>query len=167
MRAFAEIENWKLNFSIAVPAFAPDHEFMSEIIYPRSPREAMAGWTYLPRFVDKIRLHLAGKLHPDYQENFTKGFDGAWLKAAGVAAEQFVAVVRNSVTDGEVCDWVMKNVKKSDAEKNALRTFILNRGTEDEEIKARLKMRKEQAGLAHREEIKTFADFIDADEKRI
>jgi hypothetical protein len=61
---------------------------MAEIIYPRSPREMMSGWVYLPRFVDKIRLHLAGKLHPDYQENFTKGFDGAWLKAAGVTAEQ-------------------------------------------------------------------------------
>src|SRR4051794_11770283 len=43
---------------------------MTNVIYPRSPRELMAGWVYLPRFVDKIRLHLAGKLDPDYQENF-------------------------------------------------------------------------------------------------
>ena len=35
------------------------------------------------------------------------------------------------------------------------------------EMEARLKMRKEQAGLAHRDDIKTFVDFIDADEKRI
>ena len=139
---------------------------MSDIIYPRSPRETMEGWIYLPRFVDKIRLHLAGRLHPDYQENFTKGFDGSWLKAAGVTADQFIDVVRNSVTDGEVCDWVARNVKKGEEEKNALRAFILNRGTEDEEIKARLKMRKEQAGLAHRDDIKTFVEFIDADEKR-
>ena len=48
----------------------------------------MAGWVYLPRFVDKIRLHLAGKLPVDYQENFTKGFDGAWLKAAGLTPEE-------------------------------------------------------------------------------
>ena len=140
---------------------------MNEIIYPRSPRETMDGWVYLPRFVDKIRLHLAGKLHPDYQENFTKGFDGAWLRAAGVSAEQFIEVVRNSIADGQVCDWVHKNVKKSDAEKAAFRNHVLNRGTEDEEIKARLKMRKEQAGLAHRDDIKVFVDFIDADEKRI
>ena len=57
------------------------------IIYPRSPRETMSGWVYLPRFVDKIRLHLAGKLHPDYQPNFcTRGFDAAWLKAAGLSS---------------------------------------------------------------------------------
>ena len=60
---------------------------MSEIIFPRSPREMMDGWYHLPRFIDKIRLHLAGKLHADYQDNFTKGFDGAWLKAVGVSAE--------------------------------------------------------------------------------
>lgn len=141
---------------------------MEKIIYPRSPRETMAGWTYLPRFVDKIRLHLAGKLHADYQENFTKGFDGAWLKAAGVSAEQFMEVVKNSVTDGEVCDWVLKNVKKTGVEKAALNDFILNRGQDgDEGATARLKMRKEQAGLSHRDDVQTFVDFIDADEKRL
>jgi hypothetical protein len=127
----------------------------------------MDGWVYLPRFVDKIRLHLAGKLHPEYQENFTKGFDGAWLKASGVSADQIIEVVKNSITDGQVCDWVRKNVKKSDAEKLAFRVHIFNRGTEDDELRARLKMRKEQAGLAHRDDIKVFVDFIDADEKRL
>lgn len=141
---------------------------MSTVIYPRSPREVMAGWAYLPRFVDKVRLHLAGKLHADYQENFTKGFDGAWLKAAGLSAEQFIEVVKNTVTDGEVCDWVMKNVKKTDADKTAHREAVLNYGkVGDEALKARLKMRKEQAGLAQRDDIQCFVDFIDADEKRI
>jgi hypothetical protein len=140
---------------------------MNNITYPRSPREVMAGWVYLPRFVDKVRLHLAGKLHPDYQDNFTKGFDGAWLKAAGVTAEQIIAVVKNSTTDGEVADWVAKHVKKSEADKAAFRDFILKRGTEGGEISERLKTRKKDAGLAHREDIQCFVDFIDADEKRI
>ena len=128
----------------------------------------MAGWTYLPRFVDKIRLHLAGKLHPDYQENLGKGFDGSWLKAANLTAEQFFDVVKNTVTDGEVCDWVLKNVRKTEAEKAAHRDALLNHGRQDDpQLKARLKMRKDQAGLGHREDIQTFVDFIDADEKRI
>lgn len=127
----------------------------------------MSGWVYLPRFVDKIRLHLAGKLHADYQDNFTKGFDGAWLKAAGVPAETFIEAVKNSVTNGEVADWVARNVKKSEAEKAAFRDFLLNRGREDEAMKARLKMRKEEAGLGQRDDIQTFVDFIDADEKRM
>src|SRR5690348_1153902 len=131
---------------------------MSDLIYPRSPRETMAGWVYLPRFIDKIRLHLAGKLHPDYQANFTKGFDGAWLKTAGVTPEQMIEVVKNSVTDGQVTDWVAKNIKKSDAEKSEFRDFILKRGTEGGEITERLNMRKREAGLEKRDDIKTFVD---------
>ena len=144
-----------------------DYCRMTNIIYPRSPRETMDGWVYLPRFIDKIRLHLAGKLHPDYQENFTKGFDGSWLKATGVSSEQFIEVVRNSLTDGEVCDWVRKNVRKTEAEKTAFNEYILNRGKDGDDVKARLNMRKEQGGLAHRDDLQTFVDFIDADEKRI
>jgi hypothetical protein len=140
---------------------------MEKIIYPRSPREVMSGWVYLPRFVDKIRLHLAGKLHADYQENFTKGFDGAWLQAAGISAEPIIDVVKNSVTDGEVADWVAKNVRKTEAEKNAFREFVFNRGRDDDASRARLKTRKAEAGLAGREDIQVFVDFIDADEKRI
>jgi hypothetical protein len=144
-----------------------DDARMEKIIYPRSPREMMSGWVYLPRFVDKIRLHQAGKLHADYQENFTRGFDGAWLKAAGLSAETFLEVVKNSVTDGEVADWVATNVRKPEADKTAFRDFVFNRGRDEESLKARLKMRKEEAGMAHRDDIQTFVDFIDADEKRI
>jgi len=141
---------------------------MNEIIYPRSPRETMDGWHYLPRYVDKIRLHLAGKLHSDYTENFGKGFDAMWLKAAGVAHEQMIEVVKKSVTDGQVCDWVRQSAKKSAAEKAAHWQEVLSRPKVDNaEAVARLKMRKEQSGMAQRDDIQTFVDYIDADEKRI
>ena len=141
---------------------------MSEIIYPRSPRETMCGWMHLPRLIDKIRLHLAGKLAADYEQNFCKGFDGLWLETAGVSAEQFIDVVRNSLTDGQVCDWVAKNVTKPDGVKTAHRERMLNYPKKDDaEMQARLKMRKEQAGIANRDEIQSFVDMIDADEKRI
>jgi len=141
---------------------------MNEIIYPRSPRETMDGWSYLPRYLDKIRLHLAGKLHSDYTENFGKGFDGMWLKAAGVTHEQMIGVVKNTVTDGQVCDWVRQHVKKSPAEKAAFWHDVSSRPKAgDEAANARFKMRMEQSSFAHRTDIKTFVDFIDADEKRI
>jgi hypothetical protein len=128
----------------------------------------MAGWVYLPRFIDKVRLHLAGQLPPDYQENFTKGFDERWLKAAGVTADQFIEVVKNSITDGQVCDWVLKNVDKSEADKSSFNTFVLNRGNDgDEAVRARLETRKKELGLAQRADIQTFVDMIDADEGRI
>ena len=141
---------------------------MSEFIYPRSPRETMDGWHHLPRYIDKIRLQLAGKLHADYQENVGKGFDGMWLKAAGLTHEQFFAVVKNSVSDGEVCDWVRQTVKRTAAEKDAhWREIVSFPKADDEKGQARLKMRKEQSGIAQRDDIRTFVDYIDADEKRI
>jgi hypothetical protein len=141
---------------------------MSEIVYPRSPRETMCGWVHLPRFVDKIRLHLAGKLQSDYQPNLGKGFDGLWLETAGVNFEEFVEVVKKSATDGEVCDWVLKHVKKPDSVKAAHRGRMFGTPSKDNaEGVARLKMRKENAGMSHRDDIQTFVDFIDADEKRI
>jgi hypothetical protein len=149
------------------PALLDDGR-MSELIYPRSPRETMDGWHYLPRYLDKIRLSLAGKLHSDYTENLGKGFDGMWLKAAGLTHEQFVNVVKNSLTDGEVCDWVRKNVKRTAAEKAAHWQDVLSRPlASDPAAVARFKMRKEQAGIAHRDDITCFVDSIDADEKRI
>jgi len=141
---------------------------MSEIIYPRSPRETMCGWMHLPRFIDKIRLHLAGQLHADYQPNYCKGFDGLWLETAGVEAEHFLDVVRHSITDGQVCDWVLANVKKPDSVKAAHRERMLSYPkADDAEMQTRLKKRKADAGLAHRDDIRNFVDFIDADEKRL
>jgi len=128
----------------------------------------MCGWMHLPRFIDKIRLHLAGKLHPDYQPNFCKGFDQLWLESAGVDAASFIEVVRNTITDGEVCDWVLKNVKKPESVKAAQRERMLNYPRKDDAaMQERLKTRKQDSGLSHRSDIQCFVDYIDADEKRL
>ena len=86
----------------------------------------MCGWMHLPRYIDKVRLHLAGKLHSDYQPNFGKGFDGLWLEMADVKADDFIELVRKSLTDGEIADWVLKNVSKPDSVKAAHRERMLN-----------------------------------------
>jgi hypothetical protein len=128
----------------------------------------MDGWLHLPRYIDKIRLHLAGKLAPDYEANLGKGFDGMWLKAAGVSHEQMVEVVENSITDGEVCDWVRQHVKKSPAEKAAHAQDQLSRPkADDPAAQERFKTRLADAGFTQRAELKSFVDFIDADEKRL
>lgn len=141
---------------------------MSDIIYPRSPRETMCGWAHLPRLIDKIRLHLAGKLHADYQANYGRGFDGLWLEKAGVTLEQLTEVVKRSITDGEVADWVARNVRKTEAEKRAHLESMVNRPAPgDEASQARFVQRKAEAGLSHRDDIRTFLDVIEADEKRL
>lgn len=127
----------------------------------------MSGWIHLPRFIDKIRLHLAGKLHPDYQDNFTEGFDGLWLAAAGLKAEDFINVVKSTITDGQVADWVRENVRKTQAEKEELARLILTRGNDTDERRARLKQRKEAYGISDRDDVKSFTDLIEFDEKRL
>lgn len=128
----------------------------------------MCGWMHLPRLIDKIRLHLAGRLHADYQANYGRGFDALWLESAGVRLEDLVDVVKESLTDGEVADWVRKNVRKPESEKRAHAERMLNSPAPDDvPAQARLRLRKEQSGLAHRDDIRTFIDVIDADEKRL
>ena len=57
---------------------------------------------------------------------------------------------------------------KPEAVKAAHRERMLSYPKKDDpEMQARLKLRKEQAGMAQRDDIRSFVDFIDADEKRI
>ena len=139
---------------------------MTDTIYPRSPYEVMDGWVHLPRLVDKIRLHEAGQLPDDYQPNYLhKGFDLAWFKASGVESDTLVGIVQNSITDGQVSDWVKANVKASDEAKAALRGKLLSYGTEGALLELLIK-RKAESGLQDRDDIRCMFDYIDADEGR-
>ena len=143
---------------------------VTTIIYPRSPREKMAGWVYLPRFIDKIRLFEAGELHEDYQPNYLhKGFDSKWLETAGLEPDEFVEVVKNSPTDGQICDWVRENVEADESAKELFNDAVLNYGADElnTELRDRLMMRKDEAGMGGRDDIQCFVDFIDADEGRL
>ena len=143
---------------------------MSDTLIPRSPREKMAGWLYLPRFVDKIRLSEAGKLDADYLPNFLhKGFDAKWLETAGLEAEEFVAVVKGTLTDGEVTDWIRENVEADESTKELFNDAVGNYGSDEAntELRQRLADRKAEAGMGDRDDIRCFVDFIDADEGRI
>ena len=159
-----QFESLKLPIRISIETIPA----MSDIIYPRSPRETMCGWMHLPRYIDKIRLHLAGKLHADCQPNFGKGFDGAWLKAAGLNHESFIEIVQVSLCDGQVADCVASNIRASSDDKRSHAATMLDYPKAGDQVMTdRLIQRKEQAGLSHRSEITTFIDFIDADEGRI
>jgi Domain of unknown function (DUF5069) len=126
----------------------------------------MCGWVHLPRYIDKIRLYLAGKLHPDYLPNLGKGYDGFWLKMGGRTHQEMVRVVASSFTDGEVCDWVRVNVQKSEAERQAHREKMF-RVPVHPDLKELFLREREELGLGYREDLKSFVDLIDADEGRI
>lgn len=130
----------------------------------------MAGWLYLARFVDKIRLAEQGLLHADYQPNYLhKGFDAKWLETAGLEPDEFVDIVNNTATDGQVVDWVRENVEADEATKELFNDAVANYGADEAntDLRARLAQRKEEAGMGDRDDIQCFVDFIDADEGRL
>jgi Domain of unknown function (DUF5069) len=93
-------------------------------------------------------------------------YDGFWLKMAGRTHEEMVKVVKNAITDGEVCDWVRVNVQKSEAEK-ATHCEKMLRLPSRPHLKELFLREREGLGLAHREDLQFFVDLIDADEGRI
>ena len=134
----------------------------------RSPRETMDGWAHLPRYIDKIRLHLAGLLPPDYEELFGDQSDKHWLEAAGVAHAQMIEAVRGTLTDGQVCDWVRTHVVRGDEVKAKAADAILRYPLPgDTAGRERFERRKREYGLADRDDVQIRADLIDADEGRL
>ena len=128
----------------------------------------MDGWAHLPRYIDKIRLHLAGRLPPAYVELLGEQSDRRWLEAAGVTHEQMLAVVRGTLTDGEVCHWVRTHVARTAADKARAAEAILRYPLPgDVAGRERSEARKRDYGLAGRDDIQIRADLIDADEGRL
>ena len=98
---------------------------------------------------------------------FGKNSDALWLSAAGVTHEQMVEVVRGTIIDGEVYDWVRTHVHKSAAEKAAHRAAMLDfPPAGDAAAQAFFEQRKAAYGMSDRQDIKTRGDMIDADEGR-
>lgn len=140
---------------------------MSDSILPRSPHEMMAGWVFLPRYVDKIRLHLAGKLAPEYEKQLGRVSDGLWLRAAGVTHETMVEVVRHTITDGEVCDWVRRNVDRTPEQEAFRRELMEFPDPANPRAVALFEDRKAAYGLVHRADVRKRPDLLDADEGRM
>ncbi|MBI3352014.1 MAG: DUF5069 domain-containing protein [Nitrospirae bacterium] len=84
----------------------------------RSPRETLGGYLFLPRLIDKIRLHAEGKLPPEYLGNLLKPgltFDGRLLSFLEVNGEALREAILSAKTDNEVLVWVEKNGKSRTA----------------------------------------------------
>ncbi len=135
--------------------------------FPCSPKEEIDGLPYCLRLFDKIRLHHAGKLHPDYHENLGKGFDLWTCQFLGVSYEELSEQIIANSNDEEVLQWAREHgAKRSDLEKTWWLAYMYKRGYRDE-MSERLQMRKQEAGIGDRADIVTFFDYIDTDEERM
>lgn len=82
------------------------------ISIPRSPRETLGGYVFLPRLIDKVRLQAKGSLPPEYAGNLLKKgltADGRFLAFTGLDGEQLRNAILSSDTDESVLAWVQRH----------------------------------------------------------
>lgn len=133
---------------------------------PRSPRDEIDGVIYFPRLCDKIRLHAAGRLAPDYHANLGAGMDLWTCQFLGVAYPALADLVRSGASDAEALAWARENgTARPDHEQAWWSAYMRTRGFRDD-LSEKLVQRKAESGLQDRDDIQSFMDYIDADEGR-
>ena len=142
---------------------------MSDRKFPTGPKETTNGIIYFPRMLDKIRLHLRGQLHEDYQPNFgtPQTADSALCNFLRVHHRDLIKRVEEGGTDEEILEWCFENGRKpNQGDIFVWNGFISKLGWRDS-VTPRLEQRKQQAGIGHRDDIQCIPDLIDWDEERI
>jgi hypothetical protein len=133
----------------------------------RSPTDSVGGLVYFGRMLDKIRLHIHGKLPADYQANLGKGFDERCLSFLKIDFEPLVERVKQGGSDEELLAWCFAHgASPNEALIEIWNGFMQKRGWRDDATE-RLNQRKKEAGLENRNDIQTFFDLIEADEERL
>ena len=141
----------------------PEHSGMRP---PHSPKQEINGILYFPRLCDKIRLMEAGQLAEEYHANLGGGMDLWTCQFLGVAYSDLAEQVRDGASDEQVLRWAIDHgATRTEEEAAWWRSYMQNRGFRDD-LSQRLKERKQESGMADRDEIQTFMDYIDADEGR-
>ena len=133
---------------------------------PLTAYAKLGGLYFLPRTLDKIRLHARGDLHPDHHEFIGKGFDGRLCHFLGLSYEALKARTLAGGTDEEILAWCQQHGRKL-MEPDVLiwNGFAAKRGWRDEATPT-LERQKAESGLAHRTDLLTFFDYYEVDEGR-
>ena len=100
-----------------------------------------------------------------YQRNFTKGFDGFLCLHLGLDPNQIIDCVKSSPNDSELDDKLLK-IFPEDLKPHVWNRKVVQMGTADM-AKDKLKEVRYNLGAANREDLISFADVIDFDERKI
>lgn len=123
------------------------------------------GLLHLPRFLAKIRKHLAGTLPTSYQRNFTKGFDGFLCLHLNVDPKSVIEVVKINIEE-ELIMQKLKEIFPKDVQAAKWNRQVVQMGMSPMG-QAKLKEVKAQMGLGDRADLLCFADIIEIDECRL
>lgn len=126
----------------------------------------LGGLYFLPRTLDKIRLHSRGALHPDHHEFLGKGFDGRLCHFLGLDYDDLKQRVLAGGTDDEILAWIRARGRTiGDVDILIWNGFAAKRGWRDDATPT-LERQKAESGLAHRADLLTFFDYYEVDEGR-
>ena len=134
----------------------------------RSPYEAVRGFVYFPRLIDKLRLHAKGQLHADFINNLGKAFDDRCCQYLDIKYHELSSWVlgQPDVTDEQALAWAeAKGRKLSTNEIEIWNGFMTKRGWRDEANAVLLRRLKEN-GLSADAGVDTMFDYIEVDEGR-
>ena len=134
----------------------------------RSPYEAVRKFVYLPRMVDKIRLHANGQLHPDFINNLGKAFDDRCCQYLGINYPDLTnwVMAHPDKSDEEVLAWAESCGRKlSTNDTEIWNSFMTKRGWRDE-ARETLERRLKENGLGPEAGVETMFDYIEVDEGR-
>jgi hypothetical protein len=137
----------------------------------RSPYVKVGRLVYFGRMLDKIRLHAAGRLPPEYVANLGDGkpgvFDTRCCIFLRVPFAEIQAKTLEGGSDESVLSWIDANAgRRSDDDCMVWNAFLMKRGWHDPAASVqRLRERIKEAGLEGKP-IETFFDYIDFDEGR-
>lgn len=136
---------------------------------PQRPLTAYAqlgGLYFLPRTLQKIRLHARGELHADHHEFLGKGFDGRLCHFLGISYDALRTRVLAGGTDEEILVWINRHGRAlTDVDRLIWNGFAAKRGWRDDATPT-LERQKAESGLAHRTDLQTFFDYYEVDEGR-
>ncbi len=136
----------------------------------RSPYAKVGRLVYFGRMLDKIRLHAAGRLPPEYVANLgDQGeptvFDARCCRFLGVRYADLVQRTLAGGSDEEILAWAeARGAPHTDEECEIWSTFLRKRGWRDA-AHGRLQQRIRESGLGD-QPILTMFDYIDYDEGR-
>ena len=133
----------------------------------RSPYAKVGRLVYFGRMLDKLRLHAAGQLPPDYVPNLGKGFDHRCCTFLRVGYDDLQAhVLAHPAADPvAVLGWAeQRGGLRSDDECEIWNNFLSKRGWRDDAAQI-LAKRLQVSGLAGTPALTMF-DYLDFDEGR-
>ncbi len=134
----------------------------------RSPSDLVGNLCYFGRMLDKIRLHLDGKLPESHIPSLGGGFDERCAHFLKISYRDLVdhVAAHRAAGDDELLAWTLNAGRRPDDEEVEIwNDFMRKRGWKDG-ASTRLAERKAQSGFTDRADIETMFQYIDADEGR-